>query len=285
MENENNNAKNHKLKKILKITGDVFLFIIVALAMFVLVVSVSAKKDIDGTATVFGTQLRFVQSSSMEKCKETDVSAYKIKSIRVKSCVFIQTVPEDESKQNEWYSKLKVGDVLTFKYEYGHKQETITHRIVNIQKKETSGYIITLTGDNKTSESNLLSQTIDTSLADSPNYIIGKVTGQSYLLGLLVYALKTPVGIVCLIIIPCLIIIAFEVMRIIRVLSKEKTEKIKAEQEQIKAEKEKQASEIEELKRKLAILQGETSKNESESLQAEILQPESEDLQTESENS
>lgn len=278
MENGKSNAKNNKVKRALKIAGDVLLFTIVALAMFVLVVSITAKKDVDGTATVFGTQLRFVQSSSMEKCKETDVSAYKIKSIRIKSCVFIEVVPEDENKQNEWYAKLKVGDVLTFKYVYGnnYKQETITHRIVNIIEKETGGYLIILEGDNKNSESNLLSQTIDTSDVASLNYIIGKVTGQSYLLGLLVYALKTPVGIVCLIIIPCLIIIAFEVMRIIRVFSKEKTEKMKAEQEQIKAEKEQQASEIEELKRRLAALQGESSKTESETMQ-----PSSDDVDAE----
>ena len=93
-----------------------------------------------------------------------------------------------------------------------------------------------------------MQQTIDTSLTDSPNYIIGKVTGQSYVLGLLVYAFKTPVGIVCLIIIPCLIIIAFEVIRLVKVFGKDKKEKQQAE-------KKKQEDEIEELKRQLAELQ------------------------------
>jgi seryl-tRNA synthetase len=74
------------------------------------------------------------------------------------------------------------------------------------------------------------------------------VTGQSYVLGLLVYAFKTPVGIVCLIIIPCLIIIAFEVMRLVKVFGKDKKEKLQAE-------KKKQDDEIEELKRQLAELQ------------------------------
>lgn len=239
--------KNEMLKKALKIAGDVLLYVLIAIALFVLVVSITSKKDSDGTATVFGRQLRFVQSDSMAECDLTDVSGYKIKSIPVKSCVFIEVVPEGEEEQAEWYADLEVGDVLTFKYVYT-KQETITHRIIDIEKNGTGGYIITLEGDNKNSDSNLLTQTINTSLTDSPNYVIGKVTGQSYLLGVLVYAFKTPVGIVCLIIIPCLIIIAFEVMRLVRVFGSDKKEKMKAEQE-------KQANEIEELKRQLAALQ------------------------------
>lgn len=252
--------ENKALKKALKITGDVLLFIIVAFALFVLVVSIVSKKDSDGTATVFGKQLRFVQSDSMAECELTDVSNYKIKSIPVKSCVFIEVVPEDAGEQAEWYANLKVGDVLTFKYVYT-KQETITHRIVSIEENETGGYVITLEGDNKNSDSNLLSQTINTSLTDSPNYVIGKVTGQSYFLGLLVYAFKTPVGIVCLVIIPCVIIIALEVIRLVRVFGKDKKDKIKAEQAQ-------QASEIEELRRQLASLQQSAEKQQEQADEA-----------------
>lgn len=253
--------KNETLKKTLKIIGEVLLYIVIALALFVLIITITSKRDSDGTATVFGKQLRFVQSDSMGKCDLTDVSGYEIKSIPVKSCVFIEVVPEDEAKKAEWYANLKVGDVLTFKYVYT-KQETITHRIISIVTNETGGYIITLEGDNKNSDSNLLKQTINTSLSDSPNYVIGKVTGQSYLLGLFVYAFKTPVGIICIIIIPCLIIIAFEIMRIAKVFGKDKKEKIKAEQE-------KQANEIEELKRQLAALQQTAEKSQEQSDQLE----------------
>lgn len=243
--------KKEALKGALRTLGDVLLYAVVALALFVLVISITAKKDDDGTATVFGKQLRFVQSDSMAKCELTDVSGFKIKSIPIKSCVFIEVVPEGEEEKAEWYRGLKVGDVLTFKYVYA-KQETITHRIVNIVDNGTGGYVIVLEGDNKNSDSSLLTQTINTSLTDSPNYVIGKVTGQSYLLGLLVYAFKTPVGIICLIIIPCLIIIALEIMRLIRVLGKERKEKMIAEQER-------QADEIAELRRQLAALQSDST--------------------------
>lgn len=253
--------QNEKLKKALKIAGDVLLYVIIALALFVMIISITSKKDSDGTATVFGKQLRFVQSDSMAECDLTDVSGYKIKSIPIRSCIFIEVVPEGEKAQAEWYANLKVGDVLTFKYVYT-KQETITHRITSIEKNENGGYTITLEGDNKNSDSNLLTQTIDTSQTTSPNYVIGKVTGQNYLLGLLVYAFKTPVGIVCIVIIPCLIIIAFEIMRLIKVFGKEKKEKMKAEQE-------KQANEIEELKRQLAALQQNQEQNQEQEQKTE----------------
>lgn len=241
-------------KKVLNIVGNLFLYLIIAITMLILIISITSKKDSDKTATLFGYQLRFVHSDSMEQCDLTDVSDFKIKSIRVKSCIFIETVPESEQEKEEWYKSLNVGDVLTFKYVYS-KQETITHRIVDIEEKESGGYIITLEGDNKNAETNLLKQTIDTSLLDSPNYVIGKVTGQSYVLGLLVYAFKTPVGIVCLIIIPCLIIIIFEIIRLSRVFGKEK--KLKMQEE-----KKKQDDEIEELKRQIAELQNKKSETE-----------------------
>lgn len=236
------------LSRVLKALGDALLLLVILFAVFVLVVSIGAKRGEDGAATVFGRQLRFVQSDSMAECELTDVSGYKIKSIPVKSCVFIEVVPEGEAEAEAWYAKIEVGDVLTFKYVYT-KQETITHRVVGITKKATGGYVFTLEGDNKNSDGNLLRQTIDTSLTDSPNYVVGRVTGQSYLLGLLVYALKMPVGIVCLIIIPCLIIIIFEILRLVRVFGREKREKLIAERDR-------QESELEELRRRLARLEG-----------------------------
>lgn len=253
MEERNNNAT---LKKVLRIVGDVLIFVLVAIALFAVVLSIVSKKDIDGTATVFGMQLRFVQSSSMEKCDQTDVSAYKIKSIPIRSCVFVQVVPEKDLEAQQWYDNVKVGDVLTIKYTY-QRQETITHRVVDIKPNEKGGYIITLQGDNKPTDGSVLQQQVidtsasfDVSSADSRsfNYVVGKVVGQSYLLGLLVYAFKTPVGLVCMVIIPCLIIIVFEVLRLTRVLNADKKQKLQAQQQQ-------QADEIENLKRQLAQLQ------------------------------
>lgn len=241
-------------KKVANIVLDVVVVAVLLLALFTMIVTVNAKKSKDGTATIFGYQLRFVQSGSMEKCAYTDVSKYKVKSIKVKSCVFIKTAPTSEKEINEWYKTLKVGDVLTFQYE----GKIITHRIVKIEKKETGdGYIITLKGDYKSSKGNEpAEQVIDTEV-DTPattTYIIGKVTGQSYLLGLCVYVLKKPVGIVCVVIVPCLLMIVIQIFRIANVLGEEKKNKRKEEQ----AHKD---DEIEELKRQLAAFQNNKEPN------------------------
>lgn len=245
--NDEQSEKKDKLKTVLGIIGDVLLGILLVFAAFVLIVTITAKKDEDGASTVFGYQLRFVKSGSMEKCEYVDVSEYKIKSIPTKSCIFVSTVPEDETELKEWYKTVKTGDVLTFRYSYdGGRQETITHRVVKIEEKD-DGFVFTLRGDNRNSEEGVLEQVIDTTIPESLNYIIGRVTGQSYFLGLMVYAFRQPVGIIFLIIVPCLIMIAFQVMRIIKVVGEEKKEKASADEL-------KHQNEIAELKRQIEML-------------------------------
>lgn len=247
------NTTKQKVLRALQIAGDVLFCLIIAFALFVLIISVSAKRDADGTANVFGYQLRFVRSGSMEKCDRTDVSGYKIKSIPVKSCVFIKKAPapDDQQALNEWCSALSVGDVLTFQYsKYGAaniQDKVITHRIVKIEPKE-GGYIITLEGDNKNDTGSVGQQVIDTTKADGLDYIIGKVEGQSYFLGLCVYALKSPIGLIFIIIVPCMIVIAYEVIKIVTVLNKDKKER----QQQEKTAKE---DEIALLRKQLEELQ------------------------------
>lgn len=237
-----------EFKKKLKTAGNwalnILFVLFFLLCLFALFCTVAAKRDQNGAIRLFGHEMFVVVSASMEQCDETDVSGYEIKDIPTRSLVWVETVPDEEAAAEEWYAGLRVGDVLTFRYVYV-TQETITHRIVEITPKETGGYIIVLEGDNKNAEGGALQQTIDTSLADSPNYVIGKVTWKSLPLGLLITALRSPWGIVCIVIIPCLIIIALEVVRIVGVVSSKKQEK-QAE------ERKKKDDEIAELKRQLA---------------------------------
>ena len=243
-------------KKVISIVVNVLVYIFFAVCIAVLVLSVMAKKDSDGAVNIFGSQMRIVISDSMAKCDETDVSNYEIKDSPVKSVVFIQTVPEDETQAKAWYEQLKVGDVLTFKYVYGGSQDTITHRIISID-----GTVITLAGDNKSSQDGYLTQVIDYS-QDTANYVIGKVTGTSYFLGLAITALKSPVGIICIVIVPCLIIVVLEVIKIVGVLSENKKKKQAEEQK-------KKDDELEELKKKLAQLENLQKTADSGELSAE----------------
>ena len=251
--------KGDTAKKVFGIIGNVIIWIVAIFALFAVCETLASKKSNDGAASIFGYQLRFVETGSMEKSEFTDVSGYKIKSIPTRSCVFVQVVPKDETKKAEWYAGLKVGDVLTFRYTYT-AQITVTHRIVGIDAVESGGYRISLQGDNKSSPDAAGTQVIytDDSSGTNFNYVIGKVTGQSYFLGLAVYALKTPVGIVCIVILPCLIIIALRVIQIVGVLNADREEKQRAENESRK-------NEIEELKRRLEQLKASNAGSEDPS--------------------
>ena len=200
--------------------------------------------------------MRVVTSDSMAECELTNVSDYEIKDIPLGSMVFIQLVPEDKAEADEWYRSLKVGDVLTFKYVYS-TQVTITHRIVSIDEKETGGFLIELAGDNKNSENSQLYQVIDTSLAGSTNYVIGKVTGQSLAFGSVVSALKEPLVIVFVIIVPCVAIVLYEIIKLVRVFGSER-------KKQEQAEREKKDKELEELRSKIAELEKNIERSENE---------------------
>ncbi len=236
-----------KAKKISGIILSVLTYVFFAICLVALIFSITAKRDADGAINIFGKQMRVVVSDSMSKCEQTDVSSFAIKDIPIKSMIFIELVPEEAEKEQEWYAGLNKGDVLTFRYLY-REQETITHRITNITAKPTGGYIIELKGDNKATENvDTLEQIIDTT-DNGPNYVIGKVTGQSYALGLLATAVKSPVGIICIIIVPCVVIAFFEIIRLVNVFTENKRKREKEESD-------KKDAELEEMRKQLELLQ------------------------------
>lgn len=236
-----------KVKKIGNVIVNILLYIFLAICIFSVFMTVLSKKDSDGAAEILGFQMRVVVSDSMAKCEHTDVSAYKIKDIPLRSMVFVKVMPSEPAKADEWYGRLKVGDVLTFRYVYT-TQVTITHRITGIEKKDTGGYIIELAGDNKNSEDGQMVQTIDTSVVNNTNYVIGKVVGQSRIFGTIMTFLMKPISIVLVIIVPCFIIIMLEVIKIVSVVMAEKRKKVQEESER-------KDSELEELRRRLMELE------------------------------
>lgn len=244
--------KNKKIYQMLSLIINIFIYIFLALSIVLLCFSITSKKDKDGAINIFGYQMRIVISPSMEKNDSTysEIKEYKIKDLKVKTMVFVKKVSKKDS--NSWYEDIKVGDVLTFRYTYDNKQETITHRVIDIYKNKSSkGYTIKLQGDNRENENSVSIQTIDTSYEFSTNYVIGKVVAKNYFFGLLVYSLKQPLGIVLLVIVPSLIIIVLEIIKIVNYLNEEKKKKIIEERD-------KQQDEIEDLKRKLASLEEKT---------------------------
>jgi hypothetical protein len=246
-----------KIKKALGVASNILLAFFLLVCIFALTITLVGKKDVDGTAEIFGYQFRIVTSESMAKSEYTDVSDFKIKSIPVRSMILIETIPDDRAAAVEWYGDIKVGDVLTFRYVY-ETQVTITHRVISIEDNGDGGYIIVLEGDNKNAPSGQLTQTLDTSLDDGPNHVIGKVVGKSYIFGLFLSLIKSKLGIVLVILIPCLIIISFEVSKIVKVLTEDKKMREKARED-----------EISELRRQIAELKGQASTDSSQSKEDE----------------
>ena len=237
----------NRIKKVWKTFLNVMTYIFLILCIFTVFITISARRATDGAAEIFGYQMRIVVSDSMAKCEHTDVSDFDIKSIPVKSMVFVKTMPKDKDKHDDWYRDLEVGDVLTFRYVYT-TQETITHRVISINEKETGGFIIELKGDNTGSEDGALVQTIDTSVPNNMNYVLGKVTGQSYLIGLIISFLMTPLGMVLVIMVPCFIIILLEILKIVGMINDDKKKKEREAADKTQRE-------LDELKEKLAALE------------------------------
>lgn len=215
-----------KIKKISNIALNVLIYVFMAICIVSVIATVFFPKSSDGATTVLGYQFRVVTTGSMAKSPETDVSGYKIKSIPQNSLVIIKTMPDDPQEAADWYeNEVEIGDVLTFKYLY-ERQLVITHRVVDkYPNPEGEGYVIVLEGDNKNENVNLARQVIYTADDDSVNYIIGKVQAKSYVFGLFIGAMKEPLSLLLLIILPCLVIIGLEVAKIFKIVNAEKRER------------------------------------------------------------
>lgn len=161
------------------------------------------------------THVRIVITGSMDGEPRNQ---YDIPSVPVGSLIFISEVPDDEAGRNAFYSSLKIGDVVTFDYTHPVSGDwmVVTHRIVDIVSVD-GHYTFTMQGDTPADDPTNNSVQIVTS--DSGD-MIGKVTGVSPLLGQIMTFISTFEGKTILILIPCSILIAFEVRNIYRNLRK-----------------------------------------------------------------
>lgn len=158
-----------------------------------------------GSPDYSDTEARIVVSGSMEGEPRDQ---YDIRIIPIGSLVLIHPVDD--------YSSLRVGDVLTFDYIHPTSFESmvVTHRIVSVSEAD-GVYTFTLTGDSIADDPTNGSVQVVTS--DSGD-IHGKVVGVAPLLGQIIVFLSSWTGKVCLILVPCLILIVSEVRNIFRIL-------------------------------------------------------------------
>ena len=253
----NNTEKKQKsvFQKIMDVIMTIVVVLVVIIAVSILILTITSKRSADGAINVFGYEFRTILTGSMEKCTHDDPDEvcthinpddYEIGSLPVGTMIFIETVPEDKTEAQQWYTDIADGDVLTFMYQ----GEVITHRVIDKIELPSGAFEIHLMGDNRGSDGVAAEQIIVTD-EGKRNYIIGKVTGQSEFFGWIATTVKTPFGVIMMIFIPCSVIVVVELIRIIAMVIADKKAKAKEKQEQIEKETQATQSDIEELKRQI----------------------------------
>jgi len=254
MKHEQSAAMTGRAKRIGVISVNVLLWLFMVFAAVALAFSLVGRLR-DGAVTLFGVQMRVVLTESMAKNDAVDTSDYEIKDIPAGSMVFVEVVPDGIEARSEWFEGLRVNDVLTFRYVFD-TQKTVTHRLVGKESDGEGGYVLTLKGDNAGKDAE--GQVIRTAEHEvSPNYVIGRVVGQSRALGAIVSAVSHPIGLLLAVIIPSLLIAAFEIFRIVGYFTEDRRKR--REDELLKKE-----NEIAELRQRLEEMQKGASENSAE---------------------
>lgn len=232
-----------KRNKALKIMGNVIFYTV--FAFFFAVACFSVTSRLTG-GRIGDSQYLVVVSSSMAGEKQEE---YDIKTIPVKSLIKVDLIKD--GKEDEFYSSLKKGDVITFNY-IPLDNNTITHRIISDPTRLEDGtYVYELKGDAVEGEGN-----IQTLYSDGRNgEILGKVSFVSLPLGEMYFFISSKVGTVVLVILPSSAICVFEIAKIIYVVSennRKKKEAVELAEKETKAKEiEDKNKEIEELRRQL----------------------------------
>lgn len=108
--------------------------------------------------------------------------------------------------------QLKVGDIITFNSsDPRYSGLTITHRIVGIEKSKDENLLFRTKGDNNNSE--------DTALVSSDN-IYGRVIMKIPKIGYIQYILTQSYGWLLLVVIPCLGIVIYDIIKLVKSVRK-----------------------------------------------------------------
>lgn len=234
--NELTNNKEKEKKSVLKIIGNIVVYILFFIIFVFACLSITTRVT---NGKIGNSQFLVVISSSMDGESQDD---YSIKTIPVKSLIKIDLV--EQGKENQFYSSLKKGDVLTFNY-LPLNNATITHRIIEEPTLLEDGtYKYVLKGDAVNGEGNTQTLYSDGRSGE----IIGKVTYTSLFLGKIYFFSSSKLGTILLVVLPSTAICLFEIGKIIYIVSENKRIKQEAAQKELADQKDK---EIEDLKKLL----------------------------------
>ena len=226
--------KATSLKKILNIVKSVLVWLVVAVAVFMMIFTLISVNTFDQNDRIlFGYKFFVVQTDSMSA---TDFDAG---DIVISKEVDITT--------------LKEGDIITFVSQSSHNYgETVTHKIREVTT-DADGDLAFVTYGTTTN-------TDDEALA---TIIVGQYVGRIPNLGAFFLFLKTTPGYIICILIPFLLLIlsqGLNCIRLFRQYKKEQMDEMKAEREKIeqeRAESQRMMAELMELKAQLAKKDGE----------------------------
>ncbi len=231
--------KRFIVKKALNIIKTTMVWLIVALAVFMMIFTVISVTTFNrNDRDLFGYKAYIVNSDSMAA---TDFSAGDL--------IFVKEVPP---------STLKEGDIITYISQNNESfGEVITHKIrtVTTDQNGSAGFITygTTTGEN------------DLTIVTYP-YVLGKYTSHLNGVGTFFNFLKTPQGYIICIFIPFMILILYQginCIRLFRRYKKEQIEALEAEKAQIEAERAEAAKMMAELKALKEQMQNGASQTES----------------------
>ncbi len=268
-------------QRITSIASWVLLGITLLVMIFTIFSSLVFNKD---DKKVFGVSMMVVMSDSMKK---TDFAAGDL--------IFIQDVnPKD----------LKVGDIICFTSQNpGSMGETVTHKIREIKVVPEKVTHTNDKGESVTETVYVLEFTTygtttgtDDAVGVRTEWIKGKYVGKIPWVGHVFNFLKTPAGYVCIILIPFVLLIAYQVFNAIRAFRSyrgEQTSVIKQERTNLKKEREENLKMLEEMRAlkaqldamKMAQTAPQTAgvATNATEVQAEVVETEEEEKKEESE--
>lgn len=191
------------LKKIGSVAIDVLIIVVFIVSSFVVVVSVTAKRN-GGQPNFMGYVFSSVQTQSMQGT--------------INQGDFIVGKLIDDN------TEIKVGDIVSFEDYYEGKMITITHRVVEITTDNKSTLYITQ-GDNEKYPDEI--PKLYSSIRSVYKFRIP-------FLGKLIDFLKTPFGFIICLVIPLLSFIAYQAYKLIILFFKSKQAELEEQAEKLK---------------------------------------------------
>ena len=184
------------VKKILSVTSKILIALLMLIMILTLILRISGSKF-----NLFGLNVYYIATPSMEP------------DLKVGDVILSKNIKD--------YSKLEIGDIISYNGEEGsYKGKLITHQIIDI-KEENGKYIFITKGTNKNS-------TVDPDVRE--DQVVSKMLFEIPLIGKLVKLLSNKYAFFFILIVPLAIMLVFEFKNLFKIFKEEDEEEKKKEE-------------------------------------------------------